>query len=241
MSRLQTMHHVILPQAVLRVLPALASTWVSLFKDTSLVSTIAVADLSFVSLKLRAGTYRILEVLTAMAVLYWLMGYPQAKLVEWVHRRFQVDGGRIVFEGSDVASPSANVRRVAPGNFTPRPSQNRTYASRHIRLVSSTEGCRLPSGPAAPPVSRWPLALTQMTPSLRSVGITPPHRYYGGVRNSAPHRYSRLAVFAACASPFHIGATGSCSSARKPASASRPLYAGRRLPSNQAPDKLIPR
>ena len=132
-------------------------------------------------------------------------------------------------------------RRVAPGNLTPRPSQNRTYASRHIRLVSSTEGCRLPSGPAAPPVSRWPVALTQMTPSLRSVGITPPHRYYGGVRPSAPHRSSRLAVFAACASPFHIGATGSCSSARKPASASRPLYAGRRLPSNQAPDKLIPR
>ena len=44
--------------------------------------------------------------------------------------------------------------------------------------------------------------LTRMTPSLRSVGITPPHRYYGGVRPSAPHRYSRLAVFAACASPF---------------------------------------
>ena len=90
MSRLQAMRYIILPQAALRVLPALASTWVSLFKDTSLVSTIAVADLSFVALKLRAETYRILEVLTAMAVLYWLMGYPQAKLVEWVHRRFRV-------------------------------------------------------------------------------------------------------------------------------------------------------
>jgi len=90
MSRLQTMRYIILPQATMRVLPALASTWVSLFKDTSLVSTIAVAELSFVSLKLRAETYRILEVLTAMAVLYWAMGYPQAKLVEWLHRRFRV-------------------------------------------------------------------------------------------------------------------------------------------------------
>jgi His/Glu/Gln/Arg/opine family amino acid ABC transporter permease subunit len=90
MSRLQAMRYIILPQATLRVLPALASTWVSLFKDTSLVSTIAVAELSFVSLKLRAETYRILEVLTAMAVLYWLMGYPQAKLVEWLHRKFRV-------------------------------------------------------------------------------------------------------------------------------------------------------
>ena len=40
--------------------------------------------------KIRAETYRILEVLTAMAALYWLMGYPQAKLVDWIHRRFKV-------------------------------------------------------------------------------------------------------------------------------------------------------
>jgi polar amino acid transport system permease protein len=81
---------IVLPQATMRVLPALASTWVSLFKDTSLVSIISVADLSYVSLQIRAETYRILEVLTAMAVLYWLMGYPQAKLVNWIHRRFKV-------------------------------------------------------------------------------------------------------------------------------------------------------
>jgi len=84
------MWQVILPQAVWRVLPALASTWVSLFKDTSLVSTIAVADLSYNAIQIRAQTFRILEVLTAMAALYWVMGYPQAKLVDWVHRRFEV-------------------------------------------------------------------------------------------------------------------------------------------------------
>jgi His/Glu/Gln/Arg/opine family amino acid ABC transporter permease subunit len=90
MSRPQVFFRIVLPQAVMRVLPALASTWVSLFKDTSLVSVIAVADLSYVALKLRAETYRILEILTAMAALYWLMGYPQAKLVDWIHRRFRV-------------------------------------------------------------------------------------------------------------------------------------------------------
>jgi polar amino acid transport system permease protein len=90
MSRLSVFTRIVLPQAVMRVLPALASTWVSLFKDTSLVSIIAVAELSYVSLQLRAETYRILEVLTAMAGLYWLMGYPQAKLVDWIHRRYKV-------------------------------------------------------------------------------------------------------------------------------------------------------
>ena len=37
-----------------------------------------------------------------------------------------------------------------------------------------------------------------------------------------------------------IEATGSCSSAQKPVLVSRPLYAGRRLPSHQAPGRLIP-
>lgn len=90
MTELQVMRHIVLPQAVMRVLPALATTWVSLFKDTSLVSIISVADLSYVSLKIRSETYRILEVLTAMAAIYWLMGYPQAKLVDWLHRRYKV-------------------------------------------------------------------------------------------------------------------------------------------------------
>jgi His/Glu/Gln/Arg/opine family amino acid ABC transporter permease subunit len=90
MSRTEVFLRIVLPQAVMRVLPALASTWVSLFKDTSLVSIISVADLSYMALKVRSETYRILEVLTAMAVLYWLMGYPQAKIVDWIHRRWKV-------------------------------------------------------------------------------------------------------------------------------------------------------
>ncbi|MBL8905587.1 MAG: amino acid ABC transporter permease [Rhizobiales bacterium] len=90
MSDVQIMWHIVLPQAVMRVLPALATTWVSLFKDTSLVSIISVSDLSYVSLKIRSETYRILEVLTAMAVIYWLMGYPQAKIVDWIHRHYKV-------------------------------------------------------------------------------------------------------------------------------------------------------
>jgi polar amino acid transport system permease protein len=90
MSKAQVMLRIVLPQALMRVLPALASTWVSLFKDTSLVAIISVGDLSYVSLKLRAETYRILEVLTAMAAIYWLLGYPQAKLVDWIHRRWKV-------------------------------------------------------------------------------------------------------------------------------------------------------
>jgi len=90
MSYAQVMRIVVLPQAVRRVLPIFASTWVSLFKDTSLVSVIAVDELAYSALQVRAQTFRILEVLTAMAVIYWCLGYPQAKLVDWLHRKFGV-------------------------------------------------------------------------------------------------------------------------------------------------------
>jgi His/Glu/Gln/Arg/opine family amino acid ABC transporter permease subunit len=90
MSQFQAMRKIVLPQAVRRILPVLASTWVSLFKDTSLVSVIAVGDLAHTALQIRSQTFRVLEMLTAMATLYWLMGYPQAKLVDWIHRRYGV-------------------------------------------------------------------------------------------------------------------------------------------------------
>ncbi len=90
MSRWQAMREVILPQAIRRVLPVLASTWVSLFKDTSLVSVIAVGELAYTSMRIRSQTFRVLEMLTAMALIYWMLGYPQAKLVDWLNRRYGV-------------------------------------------------------------------------------------------------------------------------------------------------------
>ena len=90
MSRTQAVRRIVLPQAVRRILPVLANTWVSLFKDTSLVSVIAVTELAYSAMQVRAQTFRVLEMLTAMAAIYWLLGYPQAKLVDWIQRRYAV-------------------------------------------------------------------------------------------------------------------------------------------------------
>ena len=90
MSRRKAMFKVVIPQAARRILPIFASTWISLFKDTSLVSVIAVSELAYTSMQIRAHTFRVLEVLTAMAVIYWLMGYPQAKLVDWIDKKYGV-------------------------------------------------------------------------------------------------------------------------------------------------------
>ena len=90
MSRARVMFEIIMPQAVRRVMPLLASTWVSLFKDTSLVSVISVGELAFEAMRVRSQTFRVLEMLTAMAIIYWILGYPQAKLVDWLNNRYRV-------------------------------------------------------------------------------------------------------------------------------------------------------
>ncbi len=90
MSDAQAFFKIVLPQAWRRVLPVLASGWVSLFKDTSLVSVIAVGELAYTALQLRSQTFRVIEMLTAMAAIYWLLGYPQAKLVDWINKKYGV-------------------------------------------------------------------------------------------------------------------------------------------------------
>lgn len=90
MSEWTAFRKIVLPQASRRVLPVLATTWVTLFKDTSLVSVIAVGDLAHTALQIRSQTFRVIELLTAMTAIYWLLGYPQAKIVDWIHRKYGV-------------------------------------------------------------------------------------------------------------------------------------------------------
>lgn len=90
MSETQAFFRIVMPQAWSRVMPETASMWVELFKETSLVSTLAVADLTYRALALRTENYRTLEVLTALALSYLMLAYPQAKLADWLYRRQRI-------------------------------------------------------------------------------------------------------------------------------------------------------
>jgi polar amino acid transport system permease protein len=90
MTRTQVMKRVVLPQAIMRVLPALGSMWVSLFKDTSILSIIGVGELMYQGRIAATDTYRPLEVFTGVAVIYYLLAYPQALGVNWLFNKFQV-------------------------------------------------------------------------------------------------------------------------------------------------------
>lgn len=77
----QRMHHVVLPQAARNVLPVLLSISVNLFKDTSLVSALGVSDLMFVGESVATNVFRPLEILTTVALIYFLVAFPITILV----------------------------------------------------------------------------------------------------------------------------------------------------------------
>lgn len=78
---------VILPQAVLRAVPTLLSNCVSLFKESALVSAVGMADLMFIGQNISNNTARPIEVLTAVALLYFVIAFPLTRAVTRVERR----------------------------------------------------------------------------------------------------------------------------------------------------------
>jgi polar amino acid transport system permease protein len=92
MTRLQMLRRVIAPQAVRHVIPPLGSTWVSTFKDSSLTAIIGVPELLFRAQTASIETFRPVEIYTALALIYFAITYPQARIVDALYQRLRVHG-----------------------------------------------------------------------------------------------------------------------------------------------------
>lgn len=79
--------HVVLPQALLRAIPTLLSNCVSLFKESALVSAVGIADLMYVGQNISNNTARPVEVLTSVALIYFVIAFPLTRTVTRVEKR----------------------------------------------------------------------------------------------------------------------------------------------------------
>ena len=91
-SYAQTMWKIIIPQAVFRMLAPLTNEFISLTKNSSLLSTITVVELFREANILIADTYRTLEFLLAIAVLYYAFNNAIGYLGMVLERRFRTGG-----------------------------------------------------------------------------------------------------------------------------------------------------
>ncbi|MBN9442884.1 amino acid ABC transporter permease [Bosea sp. (in: a-proteobacteria)] len=83
------MRRVVLPQAIRVALPPYGSTMVMLLKDSSLASTITVAELSLQGKLLASSTFENTTIFTLVALIYLAMSLPLTAFNSWLERRMR--------------------------------------------------------------------------------------------------------------------------------------------------------
>lgn len=79
---------IILPQAIPPVIPALGNYWVAMFKDTPLLAAITVMELLQTAKLIGASTFRYLEPLTAVGILFLIISLASSNMIRKLEMRF---------------------------------------------------------------------------------------------------------------------------------------------------------
>ena len=88
----QAMRHIILPQAVRNISPALGNDFIAMLKDSSLVSVLAVRDITQTARLYAGSTFRFRETYLVLTFLYLTMTLSLSLLLRWYERRLKKDG-----------------------------------------------------------------------------------------------------------------------------------------------------
>ena len=87
MSYAQSMYHIILPQALRRILPPLAGQFISLIKDSSLLGIIAIRELTKAAREAVTTSLQAFEIYMLLAVLYLVLTFTLSMFVQHLERR----------------------------------------------------------------------------------------------------------------------------------------------------------
>jgi polar amino acid transport system permease protein len=91
MTYVQAMRYVILPQAGRVILPPVGNEFISMLKDSSLVSTVAIADLTRLGREYSGAHYIPLQTWTLVALIYLVMTLFSARVVSWLERVTRIE------------------------------------------------------------------------------------------------------------------------------------------------------
>ncbi|EKE74205.1 MULTISPECIES: amino acid ABC transporter permease [Roseobacteraceae] len=89
MSGGQAMRHIIMPQAVKKMLPAFINQSVIQVKNTSLLYAISIAELTYMTYIVNSETYRPLESYSIAAIMYFAMLFPLTQFADYFERRMR--------------------------------------------------------------------------------------------------------------------------------------------------------
>jgi polar amino acid transport system permease protein len=91
MTGRQAMRHVILPQAIKRVIPPLGNDVIAMLKDSSLVSVLGVNDITNRARVYSASTFRFAETYNILAFVYLSLTLVLSSVVRWIEQRLKTE------------------------------------------------------------------------------------------------------------------------------------------------------
>jgi polar amino acid transport system substrate-binding protein len=91
MTRNQALRHIIIPQAIRLVIPPVTNDFISLLKDSSLVSVITMVELTKLYNQLSNTYFDYIGTGIIVAVIYLLLGFPFVRLSQYVEKKFSFD------------------------------------------------------------------------------------------------------------------------------------------------------
>jgi polar amino acid transport system permease protein len=89
LSRFNVLRDIILPQAGRKILPPLAGQFITLIKDSSIVSLISIQELTFLATEVASSTTKVFETWILVGAMYFCICFSFAVLFGWLERRAQ--------------------------------------------------------------------------------------------------------------------------------------------------------
>lgn len=90
MSQAMAMRKIVIPQAVKNILPAIGNEFVAIIKESSMASTLGMAELMYAAKVVSTKSFNYTETLIMSALFYFIMTFSLGRLIKYIERRLKV-------------------------------------------------------------------------------------------------------------------------------------------------------
>lgn len=94
MSKAMSMRYIIIPQAFKNILPALGNEFITIIKESSIVSIIGIGEIMYNTNTIRGNTFRAFEPLIIAAFIYFVLTFTLSKILSVIERRLSNSDSR---------------------------------------------------------------------------------------------------------------------------------------------------
>lgn len=102
MNHIKTMLHVILPQVLRNILPAIGNEFVINIKDTSVLNVISVSELFFTTKSIAGNNFRYFEAFAVASIMYLIMTLTVTRILRLIERKMEGPENFVVIPGNQM-------------------------------------------------------------------------------------------------------------------------------------------